>query len=173
MLQQTAGQASDAATTTITDFNPVVLENARHNIGLNGLLSSSSSPVDVAQLDFYEQTGESFGTWRDGDGKARPSVNVVLAADIICQPDDAKAAARTIHDALCIDDGVAIVVCADSKHRYGVDCLEEECAAVGLSVETTHNFMGNLKDDHFELTAGYVQGMTLTKFVVRHQKPRR
>lgn len=151
----------------LTDFNPKVLENLERNIALNNVNATAVG------LDFYQQSGESSNGWMDIDGKCHEAVHVILAADMICQPDDAVAAAKSIHDAL-LPDGIAIVICADTKHRFGVDCFESECEKAGLSVETSS--VGDLYDgqlvskEEMKLTTGFVQGMTLTLFQIEHAR---
>jgi predicted nicotinamide N-methyase/predicted Fe-Mo cluster-binding NifX family protein len=149
----------------ITDFNPVVLDNIRHNIRLNGVQA-------VAQrLDFYEQSGTS-DHWISGpsDGQIalmhneiyQDQVELILAADIICQEDDAFAAANSIHDVLR-SGGKAIIVCASGNHRFGVDAFEGACLGVGLDVHVS-SMEVNLES--LKLTAGYVEGMSLKMFKI-------
>ena len=148
--------------TIITDFNPTVLENARQNVKLNSVIA------EVTKLDFYEQTGKNEQGWLDGDGAVRPQVDIVLAADVICQPSDARAAAKTIRDVLK-PGGVALVVCADAKHRFGVDHFENECILMNLAVNVCDyaKESGSLHNsDNFRQTSGFVDGMTLTMFTI-------
>lgn len=159
----------------LTDFNARVLENLRRNIGLNDL----SNICSVAKLDFYQQSGVSVNHWKTMDGALRDPVDVILAADVICQASDAVAIANTIHDVLKLD-GSAYVVCADAKHRFGVDRLLGECQRVGLTVSTQtvicspdihDELCATLKlhvDDHVNLeqTTGYICGMSLTLFTI-------
>jgi predicted nicotinamide N-methyase len=155
----------------LTDFNPIVLENIRRNIALNPIPREITS---VMALDFYQQTGDSHVGWMDGNEQLHPAVDVILAADIICQPSDAVAAANSIHDALK-PGGCAYVVCADAQHRFGVDDLERECRRVGCTVVTqsvADLYQGRLLDcdTMLHLTAGYVDGMNLTLFEIRKPK---
>ena len=150
---------------TITDVNDLVIENIDKNI----LLNDVSEVASVAKLDFYEQTGNNeSGKWIEGlTYEHRDPVDVVLAADIICQPSDAVAAAKTIYDAL-VPMGRAYVVCADSEHRFGIEIFQEECERVGLKVTTT-----NVADMSEELlldchsTSGYVDDMNLTFYEIQ------
>jgi len=154
----------------LSDFNPKVLENLERNIALNNV---NATTVAVG-LDFYQQSGGSSSGWMDIHGEFHSAVHVILAADVICQPSDAVAAAKTIHDALH-QDGVAIVICADAKHRFGVDCFESECNKVGLSVRTyivADLYGGQLVSREMELTTAYVDGMTLTLFQIEHASQR-
>ena len=143
----------------LTDFNQVVLDNLRLNIDLNGVQATAQ------KLDFYQQSGHA-EFWVDGsrsDAEAQQEqVDLILAADMICQPSDAVAAANSIHDALK-PGGKAIVVCGDGKHRFGVDCFESECQRVGLVVETS-SVVANMESLH--LTAGYVEDMSLFMFTI-------
>jgi hypothetical protein len=108
-----------------------------------------------------------------GDGR-RPPADVVLAADIICRPEDAVAASMTIRDALR-PGGVALVVCANAEHRYGVDIFPGECERRGLKVTSTDaadmlwDGGGGLpggRDAMMETAAGYVNGMRMTFFEI-------
>ena len=153
----------------LTDFNTKVLQNLDHNISLNNV-----NVTAAIGLDFYQQSGDSKGSWVDIEGVCHEAVDVILAADVICKPEDAVAAAKTIHDALSAS-GVAIVICADVKHRFGVDCFESECHAVGLNVQTSNVadlYNGQLVSEEMELTTGYVECMTLTMFHIEHATQR-
>jgi SAM-dependent methyltransferase len=119
------------------------------------------------KLDFYEQTGTS-DDWVDGEGRRRDPVDVIIAADIICQADDAIAAANSIHDALK-PGGRAYVILGDAKHRFGVDRFQGECQRVGLDISISNVadlYDGKLLDQNMYLTTGYVEGMTLTMFFI-------
>jgi hypothetical protein len=94
---------------------------------------------------------------------------VIVAADIICQYEDSVAAAKTIHNAL-LPDGIAIVICADAKHRFGVESFASECHKLGLTVETTN--VNDLVCEEIEKTTAFVQGMTLTLFQIKHSRIR-
>lgn len=153
----------------LTDFNPKVLKNLEFNIALN------DANARAVGLDFYQQSGKSCNGWMDTNGEYNAAVDVIVAADVICQPCDAVAAAKTIHDAI-LPNGIAIVICADTKHRFGVDCFESECNKVGLSVHTSN--VANLYEgqlvsgEEMEMTTGFVQGMTLTLFQIQHAPQR-
>ena len=148
----------------LSDFNTTVLQNLERNIALNNVETGCS----VVGLDFYEQSGAA-SQWKDMNGVEREQVDVILAADMICQPADAVGAANTIHDAL-LPGGRAIVVCADSEHRFGVEIFESECRRVGL--EITARDVGDMYEGKLyssggmEQTAGYVEGMSLTMFFI-------
>ena len=170
----------------ISDFNRKVLMNIDRNIALNGL-SDVAQPI---HLDFYLQNGANQrGGWKGTNldsfmageneefGADQPPVDLILAADTICKPQDSVAVSNTIHDAL-IPGGEAIVVSANAQHRFGIDIFEQECQRNGLQV-TTINVAdmcgGKLmpKDQDSEdpcsirQTSGFVDGMTLTMFRVR------
>jgi len=157
----------------ITDFNPKVLENLEQNICLNDL----SQDAHVAKLDFYTQDGDNYcGGWIDGSGAQHAPVDVLLAADVICKPEDATAVANTIYDALK-PGGMAILVSADSKHRFGVDRFESECARLCMSVTLTdvddlfdRGFLQSFQEadgtSGIEATSGYVDDMKLTMYRV-------
>ena len=185
-----------AAIVVITDFNEMVLENIARNVELNGV----SSVARVSRLDFYEQSGDCrSGRWIAGeggttgaggcadggggepssgdDGRGRPpAADVVLAADVICRPEDAVAASRTIYDALR-PGGVALVVLGNAEHRYGVEIFPGECEMRGLKVTSTdvadmmlHDGGRGLPpgggDSMMETAAGYVDGMRMTFFEI-------
>lgn len=170
LLQQQRSTTTKPCRIFLTDFNSAVLENLQHNLVLNDVTDVCS----VAGLDFHLQSGTT-DCWKCVDGIKRVPVNVVLAADIICQPSDAVAAANTLHDVLQ-PGGVAYVVCADALHRFGVDHFAAECKRVGLTVTTRD--ARDVYDDNMpprtvypannlEQTAGYVPGMTFILFTVR------
>ena len=162
----------------LTDFNDTVLQNADRNIRLNELDGCAST----SKLDFYVQTGTSIdGGWIDGIGNAQEPVDVVLAADVICKPEDAVAAANAIYDALR-PGGHAYVISADAQHRFGVDRFRDECFRVGLAVETLNvsdmydgalisSSQGEGGKRGIEQCSGYVDGMTLTFFHVSKPRP--
>ena len=164
----------------ITDVNDLVIENIVQNINLNDV----SSIASVAKLDFYNQTGGNHtGKWIAGEiicnssttttctdrEPEREPVDVILAADIICQPSDAVAASKTIYDALK-PGGVAYVVCANSEHRFGVDIFSSECKKRDLSViskDVTEMYDGELLSKDMNTAAGYIDGMMLTFFEIK------
>jgi len=126
----------------LSDFNDVVVENLHRNILLNGLEDVTTSEG----LDFYEQDpqksqrrGVSDGNegtskgWVTPDGRIMDKVDLILASDIICQPEDAYAAARTI-DCGLKSTGKALVVLGGSKHRFGVDKFEDACLEQNLII---------------------------------------
>jgi predicted nicotinamide N-methyase len=168
---------SKSVRVVMTDFNSMVLDNLQRNIHLNDV----SDLCSVVGLDFYQQTGHAEQHWISMDNVPCDPVDIVIAADIICQPSDAEAVANTLHDTLK-PNGVAYIVCADAKHRFGVDHLYEECQRVGLVIpvstkDITH-FDDNTvnegtirlqKDDirNLEQTTGYVHGMKLTLFMIQ------
>ena len=159
---QSTSSHPDRQTVLLTDFNPIVVDNLRRNAALNDLAEHCSA----VELDFYQQTGREECTWKDMNGTVHQSADVVLAADMICQPDDAVAAANAVYDTL-VPGGKGYCVCADSKHRFGVDQFAADCERVGLSVKTynVRDMMeGKLLQCELEKTAGYVEGMTLTFF---------
>lgn len=164
-----SSKSSPSRQIRLTDFNRTVLQNLERNIALNEV----SDICSTVGLDFYQQSGHSHQGWIDVEGHAQVSADVVLAADMICQPSDAVCAANTVHDALR-SGGRAYVVCADAAHRYGVDQFANECARVGLKVTAKsvselyphENLVGG---SDIEKTAGFVKGMNLTMFFI--EKP--
>ena len=149
---------------TITDFNDLVIKNIKQNIYLNGI----ECIAEAKGLDFYDQDPTQEG-WIEATTKnIIPQVDLILAADVICQPDDAYAAARSIQSALK-PGGKAIVISGDLKHRYGVECFEGACIDLNLNVSkynVADLYEGKLIATDMEKTSGYVDGMTLSMFVV-------
>ena len=163
----------------ITDVNDLVIENIVQNINLNDV----SSIASVAKLDFYNQTGDNHtGKWIAGEicnssttttctdrEPEREPVDIILAADIICQPSDAVAASKTIYDALK-PGGVAYVVCANAEHRFGVDIFANECEKRHLAViskDVAEMYDGELLSEDMNTAAGYIDGMMLTFFEIK------
>jgi predicted nicotinamide N-methyase len=177
----------DAPRILLTDFNPQVLENLQRNIALNDLADEAS----VVGLDFYQQVGpsssslssSSSSSWIDLNGITREPVDVVLGADIICQPEDARAAAKAIHDCL-VPGGQAILISASAKHRFGVDHLQDACSTVGLLVRSVepvdrqvlfhghpyHDRRGVVVLQDLKKTAGFVDDMGLILFRIEKKK---
>jgi len=148
----------------LSDFNRTVLDNLERNIALNEV----EDICHTVGLDFYQQTGTSQNGWKDMEGHAQAPVDVILAADMICQPSDALYAANTIHDALK-PGGQAYVVCADSAHRFGVDHFASECNRVGLQLKScsvAEQYPSLVQGDDMHKTAGFVDGMNLTMFFI-------
>lgn len=155
----------------LTDFNKVVLQNLERNIHLNSLANFARTE----KLDFYAQRGTNMaGGWLDGSGRRHQPVDLVLAADIICKPEDAVAAANTIFDCLR-PGGDAYVVSADAMHRFGVEKFESECLRLAMNVHVVRDvnelFDGQLfsRRNGLEQTSGFVEGMKLTMFHVTKQ----
>jgi predicted nicotinamide N-methyase len=161
----------------LTDFNVTVLKNLELNVALNDL----QDVCTVVGLDFYQQDDSVPGVnhemddptplcWFDTSGHAHEPVNVVLGADIICCPSDAKAIAQTIRSVLR-PGGTAYVVCADAAHRFGVECFVQQCEELSLQVHLrdANEIYDFEQVNYLEQTAGYVEGMSLTLFTI--QKP--
>lgn len=170
LISQSSNSAQQKMAVTITDVNDLVIGNIAKNIELNDVKEVAS----VAKLDFYQQTGHNkSGKWLEGvSSEYRDPVDVVLAADIICQASDAVAAAKTIHDAL-VPNGRCFVVCADSDHRFGIEIFQEECEQIGLTVTTTNvaDMSTDLLSDCHS-TSGYVDGMNLTFYDIQKRDER-
>ncbi|KAG7374311.1 lysine methyltransferase [Nitzschia inconspicua] len=146
----------------LSDFNSVVVENLVGNLILNGLQNFGTA----RGLDFYQQTPTN-SEWVSMDGERLPPVDLILASDIICQPEDAFAVARTIACALKVG-GTAIMVSANSKHRFGVEKFEEACDAVQcLSVGKKNvGHMFKAIASTMSMTSGFVEGMALTMYTI-------
>ncbi len=158
----------------LSDFNETVVKNLRGNIALNDL-----DEVAMAEgLDFYQQNPTSGGRLTLDGIQHQDQADLVLAADVICQPEDAFAAARSIAAALS-EGGKAVVVSADSKHRFGVEKIEEACEGIDsltilskASVDSDYLSIprkihsGDSGDDDMEKTSGFVPGMELTMYII-------
>jgi len=167
----------------LTDFNQKVIENLGHNIQLNGLdnetlrrqKQANKVSMETAKLDFYMHTNNSGMTFEDGwidaaTGQIRDPVDIILGADIICKPEDAVAVSKTVYNALKVG-GEALFICADSKHRFGMDIFKEELEKFdGLNVHC-QNVDG--KDEYrngnsgLHLTSGYIADMSLIMLRVK------
>lgn len=165
----TPNQQEDTPQLILSDFNRTVLDNLDRNIAVNEV----NDYCQTRGLDFFQQSGTSHTGWIDMEGHTQAAVDVVLAADMICQPADAVCAANTLHDALR-SGGRAFVVCADAAHRFGVDHFAQECQRAGLdvmarNVADLYPHASLVQGSEMEKTAGFVQGMNLTMFFV--EKP--
>ncbi len=167
--QQQQQQKDTFGSVILSDFNATVVKNISGNIALNDLHNVAKNEG----LDFYQQDPSSNGRLTI-EGTQEDPVDLVLAADVICQPEDAFACARSISAALK-EGGKALVVSADSKHRFGVEKLEEACGAVGslsiLSKESVDDdylhSTTDSRDQDMEKTSGFVPGMELTMYIIR------
>jgi len=140
-----------------TDFNPLVVSNMQNNIAINDL----SSTITATTLDFYQQSGTST-FWVDTLGNHHPQVDYIVAADVVCNPSDAVAAAKSLHDALKYD-GNATVVSNTDKHRFGVELFQSECEKLGMVC--SREVWGVVQvaklscSQSLSLCSGYVPGM--------------
>ena len=158
-----------ASSVILTDFNQTVLRNLEQNVQLNDV----TDRCKVVGLDFYQQLGPQGGPtengWLDLDGNHHEPADLVFAADMICNVDDAYHCANAIHDSLR-PDGRAICVCATSEHRFGVDHFEKACRGTGLKVQK--EAVDDMLRDRPEVlaslhrTSGYVEGMQMNLFII-------
>jgi len=163
--------ANKVKSVLLTDFNDKVLENLLGNISINAL----EDRCNVDNLDFYAQEGNDTNPgWINGSGERCTQFQRLIAADIICKPEDAVAAANTCYDVLC-PGGLGVIICGNSNHRYGVDIFEKECIRAGLNVEVKDSrdiFDGRLLcSKSLGMTSGFVDGMSLVFFFL--SKPER
>jgi predicted nicotinamide N-methyase len=135
----------------------------RRTTGNNSYIASST--INDEDKGRGEGSEETISIERERRG----SVDVILAADIICQPEDAIAVSKTIYDALR-PGGIALVVCANAEHRYGVEYFARECDERGMLVSSTDvatMYNGELLSGTImETAAGYIEGMRMTFFKV-------
>lgn len=151
---------TDTLSVVLTDFNEVVVNNLQRNIQLNDLQNISKAQ----KLDFYDERNPFFH---------RETVDIILASDIICQPEDAYGLAKFISQSLKIG-GKAIIISADSKHRYGVEQFESACQQFeGLIVVTASNvekMLNSCLAADMNKTAGYVHDMKLILYHIEKIK---
>jgi predicted nicotinamide N-methyase len=176
----------------LTDYNRTVLQNLQRNIILNDVQNVASVVgLDFSTIQQRPQNDDDDETsttpsvvaingWHDMEGHVHDPVDWILAADVICQPSDAVAVARTI-DALLVPGGTALLVSATARHRFGVDRLVDECAMFpNLTVRWT-DLVLDANDDEDDSRAalrsllqehasGYVPSMTLQMFHVTKKK---
>jgi len=170
--EETVHRCTESSCVVLTDFNEAVLENLRRN----AILNEVSQHCQIVGLDFFAQKGDSESHWICTEGKLHEQADVILAADIICQPDDAYASARAIRHCLRQGGGRAYVVCADESHRFGVDRFEDACRQAGLEicVDDVEGMYGGklLSSSTVDLrqTSGFVDCMKLKFFTLK--KPR-
>jgi len=152
--------ATSPSTVLLTDFNEVVVDNLVGNLKLNDLHGIAKA----CKFDFYGGDSAQCGVGSTC-GKVNGPFDVILASDVICQPEDAFALAGSIASSLRVG-GTAIVVCADSKHRFGVEKFEEACrVAPSLSLSRTvlNDLYGGMLSSMAK-TTGFVEGMALTMY---------
>jgi len=165
----------------LSDYNPLVLDNIQRSIQLNNL----QDYAEISCLDFYHQNGrnhtggwlESLPTLSRGHDETsaiphlrpREAVDIILAADVICQPSDSISLSKTIYDALR-PGGKAFVTSAASAHRFGVDYFPSECFKRGLIVtESTLIPHKNMNGIYLSTTSGFVEGMEMKLYeIVKH-----
>lgn len=158
-LMKLHSSPSQKSEVILTDFNKIVQENLLRNVTLNNVTDICT----VIGLNFYDQVGNT-DKWKDTNGNLHEPVDVVLAADVICQPDDAYSTANSIHDALK-PGGNAFVISANAAHRFGVEYFVDACKRVNLNVQA--NEVGDdLLTEDMKHASGYVPGMQLTMFKI-------
>jgi predicted nicotinamide N-methyase len=165
-------------TVILSDFNETVVQNLTRNLQLNGLQNTGVSK----RLDFFQQDPTNNG-WLSMDGEWHPQVDLILASDVICQPEDAFAVVRTIASALK-DDGMAIIVSANAKHRFGIEQLEDACQGQAVTGGSGGEYCLTLTRQHVNndvvlyhhilsamaKTSGFVNGMALTMYTITKKK---
>jgi predicted nicotinamide N-methyase len=155
---------STRPTVILSDFNDTVVQNLTRNLKLNNLQKNGISKG----LDFFEQDATNTG-WMSMDGQRHPQVDLILASDVICQPEDAFAVSRTIACALKVG-GMAIMVSANSNHRFGIEKLEDACQAVGcltLEKQNVNHAIYKHIVSAMATTSGFVDGMALTMYTIQ------
>lgn len=170
-----SSSSSKSKNVILTDFNRTVLRNLQRNIILNEVQEITSVVgLDFSMLLQNEDCGcsntndRNTTTWNDLEGNVHAPVDLILAADVICQPSDAIAVARTIHSLLNIA-GQAILVSATAAHRFGVDRLATEFRkfpGLDLTVQDIVADESATLQSLLERTSGYIPGMKLQLFHV-------
>jgi len=154
----------------LSDFNPLVLDNIKRNIFLNNL----QKYAETSCLDFYHQGGNNYGGgWFETTSPGhepqlspREAVDIVLAADVICQPSDSVSLSKTIYDALK-PGGKAFVTSAAAAHRFGVECFPSECVKRGLIVSVESSLVPDgIMNGLYLKTSGFVEGMELKLYEI-------
>ena len=110
-----------ASSVVLSDFNPVVVENLRENIGLNDASSTCSTCI----LD-----------WNDPASIRDKQVDLVIASDVVCQASDAVLLAATIKAAM-LPSGAAIIVLPCPDSRFGTEAFPVSLTEVGLEWTST------------------------------------
>jgi predicted nicotinamide N-methyase len=153
----------------LTDYNPLVVDNLHRNILLNGL----ETYAKAEWFDFYHHD-----TTNDNGGWEQPlltdtdtlqsctldAVDLILAADVICQASDSVNLSKTIFDRLK-PGGRAMVSLASTAHRFGVEIFQSECEKWGLRVQIT-TVMPEGNPDAYLATSGYVDGMEINLYEI-------
>ena len=150
-----------------TDYNPSVLENLKRNVNLNDFdvdhkvfgLDWFDNQGQEQQVLSSESEGEeddttnassncrrhkkkkrsnSNNTWMDMNGTEHEQTRLIIGSDLIVCSNDADLVAGTIDKAL-MEGGQAIIVGADSSHRFGVSGFPDACRELGLEVEVNEN----------------------------------
>ena len=159
----------------LSDYNPLVLDNLKRNIVLNRL----EQYADTSCLDFNRQDGTHYeGGWMENiypssvhdtlntqsHLRPREAVDMVLAADVICQPSDSVSLSKTIYDALK-PGGKAIVSSAAAVHRFGVETFQSECEKRGMTV-TVSSIVPEGNPSLYLSTSGFVEGMSMNLYEI-------
>ena len=177
-------EASKVVLTDHPDY-PTVLHNLKANVQLNsssisaGTISTDrmmhpnkkAAPheqerIQVQSLDFSHFDSEQFADF-----------DVILAADVVCQPSDAMSLGRALETLLnSRKNNTAYVLSGSATHRYGVNVLPqafrnldwtcETISADSMQVEAASN--GN--SSVWQQTAGYVPGMEFVLYTVRQKQ---
>lgn len=156
----------------LSDYNPLVLDNIKRNIALNSL----EKYAEASFLNFSHQGGNNFeGGWLEtippghdatrSRTNPREAVDMVLAADVICQHTDSVCLSKTIYDALK-PGGKAIVTSAASAHRFGVESFQSECSKRGLVVIESSVVPDENSSEVYLSTSGFVQGMEMKMYEI-------
>jgi hypothetical protein len=158
---------SIAPSVTLTDCHLGVIANLEANVRLNGL----AGRCRIAAFDFYQRPSDREESFPGGPGTCHEPVDVILAADVICQPADSTALASCIRQILR-PGGKAFVVCASSVHRFGVDCFAGACESAGLVVAVDPIDLADMSAQvrgYLRQSCGFVENMTFDLYKI--QKP--
>lgn len=142
-----AGDGSQHAGVLLTDFNPAVLANLRHNVALNDPArhaAASSDAWGAARLGALAPharaplfTATAYDWAAEGGDAGAPlggaPFHLILGSDIICSDEDAALVARALRRRLAPrGEGVAVVCSPPPFNRWGIAHLPAALAAEGL-----------------------------------------
>mmetsp|Transcript_14152 Transcript_14152/g.21403 ORF Transcript_14152/g.21403 Transcript_14152/m.21403 type:complete len:319 (-) Transcript_14152:1390-2346(-) len=104
----------------LSDANHECLRNLAYNLQLNFSLERHSR-TSIDFLDFYHVHDTHFER--------------IIASDIVCCIDDAKALARFLASCLLPNYGKAAILLADSRNRWGVEAFPSALASFSPSIK--------------------------------------
>uniref|UniRef100_A0A7S1UE24 Calmodulin-lysine N-methyltransferase n=2 Tax=Phaeomonas parva TaxID=124430 RepID=A0A7S1UE24_9STRA len=116
------GVAAPAARVWITDLNPVTMENARHNVGLNFEADADAERVRGVVLD-----------WRDRATWPAERPTAVIGADLVYTAEIVPMLVSTV-SGLLPDVGSAFYYCAPTTGRHGLPEFLQAMGDAGFKI---------------------------------------